>query len=81
MFSQLHNLPLGSRHPRSVFHVDLPHIFKETTATHLLSGAEAVAEAISTVAVLMVEKEPKHLSPALIVEVWVMWPVSVPCHV
>lgn len=81
MFSQLHNLPLGSRHPRSVLHLDLPHIFKETTATHLLSGAEAVAEAISTVAVLMVEEEPKHLSPALIVEVWVMWPVSVPCHV
>ena len=47
----------------------------------LLSGAEGVTKAISTAAVLVVEEEPKDLSPVLIVEVWVMWPVSVPRHV
>ena len=61
--------------------MDLPHIFKRTAAPHLLSGEEGVAKAVSTVAVLVVEEEPKHLSPVLIVEIWVMWPVSVPRHV
>ena len=77
MFSQLHNLLLGGQHPRSVFLVDLPHIFKRTAC--LLSGEEGVARAVSTVAVLVVDEQPKHLSP--VVEVWVIWPVSVPRHV
>ena len=69
------------RHPRSVFLVDLPHNLKGTAAACLLSGEESVAKAISTVAVLVVEEEPKHLSPVLTVEAWVMWPVSVPRHI
>lgn len=81
MFSHLHNLPLGGRHLRSVFLVDLPHIFKGTAATLLLSGAEGIAKAVSTVAALVVKEEPRDLSPVLIVEVWVMWPVSVPRHI
>ena len=81
MFSHLHNLPLGGRLLRSVFLVDLLLIFKGTAAVLLLSGAEGVTKAVSTVAALAVEEEPKDLSPVLIVEVWVMWPVSVPHHV
>ena len=42
--------------------MDLPHIFKRTAAARLLSGEEGVAKAVSTVAVLVVEEEPKHLS-------------------
>ena len=80
-FSQSHNLLLGGQHPRSVFLVDLPHIFIGTAAAHLLSGEEGVAKAASTVAELMVKEEPKHVLPVLIVEVWVMWPVSVPRHI
>ena len=63
MFSQSHNLLLGGQHPRSVFLVDLPHIFIGTTAVHLLSGEEGVAKAASTVAVLMFKEEPKHVLP------------------
>ena len=81
MFSHLHNLTLDGRHLRSVFLVDLPLIFKGTAATLLLSVEEGVTKAIFTVATLAVEEEPKDLSPVLIVEVWVMWPVNVPRHV
>ena len=47
----------------------------------LLSGEEGVTKAVSTAAALVVEEEPKDLSPVLIVEVWAMWPVSVARHV
>ena len=81
MFFHLHNLPLGGRLLRSVFLVDLLLIFKGIAAVLLLSGAEGVTKAVSTATALVVEEEPKDLSPVLIVEVWVMWPVSVPRHV
>ena len=68
MFSQLHNLPHGARHPRSVFLVELPRIFTGTAAALLLSGVETMEKAVSTVAVVVVEEEPKHLSPVLIAE-------------
>ena len=77
----LHNLPLGGRLLRSVFLVDLLLILKGTAAVLLLSGAEGVTMAVSTAAALLVEEEPKDLLPVLIVEVRVMWPVSVPRHV
>ena len=77
----LHDLPLGGRLLRTVFLVDLLLIYKGTAAVLLLSGAEGVTKAVSTAAALVVEEEPKGLSPVLIVEVWVMWPVSVPRHV
>ena len=65
-----------------VFFLWIYHTFsKGHAAARLLSGEEGVAKAVSTVAVLVVEEEPKHLSPVLIVEIWVMWPVSVPRHV
>ena len=61
--------------------MDLLLIFKGTAAVLVLSGAEGVTKAVCTTAALVIEEEPKDLSPVLIVEVWVMWPVSVPRHV
>lgn len=61
---QLHNLSLGARHPKSVFLVELPRIFTGTAA----SGEETVEKTVSTVEVVVVEEEPKHLSLVLIAE-------------
>lgn len=81
MFFYLYNLFFGGCFFRSVFFVDLLFIFKGIVVVFFLFGVEGVIKVVFIVVVFVVEEEFKDLLFVLIVEVWVMWLVSVFCYV